>query len=94
MNILNFLVLSANFCKANCAGCKPEVNACKADVLLCRDIEKYNAIKNNKIHKHMKKWYNVQVESRIEYQAISDDVVSDYIEQMQYERICMYCCCC
>ena len=47
--------------------------AFKSEILLIHNIEKYNAVKSNKLEKHMIKWHNVNV------QTDTDIVFSDYI---------------
>ena len=65
VNLL-FLVAKYHVYSMRCAGKLPNIRLYKQEVYLMRDIEKYNATVNGKLALHMKKWYNIRVNTGVD----------------------------
>ena len=78
---LLFLVAKYHVYRMRCAQKLPSVSMFKKEILLIRDIEKYNARVNNKMEKHFKKWYNINLSPDVE-EIVPDEVIRDYIDKM------------
>ena len=66
----------------------PNIDAFKNELYQLRNIEKYNAIKADKLHKHMKKWQNVSLNPSVG-NVISYQFINDSIENISIR--CMLC---
>ena len=82
-NVTNLLFLVAKYhiYRMTCLFNQPNIRIYKEGVPFMRDIEKYNATKSGMLHKHYKKWYNSNINASVD-QAISDNFIRDYIDQM------------
>ena len=81
LEYLFFLVAKYHVYRKRCSGLLPNIQAYKNEVYLMRNIENYNAVRNDKIDKHNQIWYNVQTGTRLD--VIADDIISDYVDNMQ-----------
>ena len=52
-----FLVVTLHVYKARCYKVLPNIRQFKAEIFNFRNYEKYYSTKNNKLEKHLKKWY-------------------------------------
>ena len=78
-NIVNFIVLKAKYYLyvTRCKNKKPSIVQFKENLLLIRNIEKYIAIKNNRLAKHEQKWNNIALQENQGYNG--NDFVNDYL---------------
>ena len=60
---------------------RPSLQEFKHEIYLLRKIEHFNAEKNGRVSKHMKKWYGINLETP-RGTTVGDGYIGDYIELM------------
>ena len=53
------------------------------EILQTKNIEKYNAIKDNKLNKHEKKWHNIILDLAENNVFLGDRFIKDYIDNIE-----------
>ena len=81
--IANLIILPAkyNLYRTRCMQQLPSWVSLIMEVCNFKSIEKYNAILQNKLHRHEKKWNNIN-NAGIGTEQLTDDYVNDYINMM------------
>ena len=79
-NIVNFiiLILKHNLYRSRCKNEKPNSQNLYGEVKTIKNFEKYNAMCNRMLHRHEKKWNNINITENV----IGDNFIRDYIEGM------------
>ena len=81
MTNLLFLVAKYHIYRMTCLFNQPNIRIYKQEILFMHNIEKNNSTKSGMLHEHYNKWYNININASV-HQAISDNFIPDYIDQM------------
>ena len=81
-NVTNFIFLMAKYHVYSCKHTKREldIHIFQAIVEKVPNIERYNAVKDNKMAQHLRKWHNVSEFSGND--VINDEYISDYLNNI------------
>ena len=83
-NIANTIVMTIKYYtyKCRCGDKKPSIYEFRSQIYMIRNIEKYNAIVNNTIDKHNRKWFGIIDHDVGVNNVIADNYISEYVQSM------------